>query len=472
MAVVDDDAKKLIESFGLIEPGEYDCDWTINGTTMRGEVELLSVRSPGGAARGRLHDGYVPGRPTAREWSYPHHQDEPLIRGYITSRDLHVALLDVTVTAVFTDQLHISSAIALVSRRELSDGALFTSMSVQVTRLDHFIGLAPLDTQVSPKDGPPYDFGATTTAMKRTWTGADMSAEFWYGYRSAINPYQLSVRFTPWISFSSLTPLAAETWLRNWCLPLRALISVSTGGAEQITLATLTADDADAAKAHVFMNLSTQQPFYSSRRPSERLAFTAEKSNLSLVDALIRWNELRTAEHPLINGYNTAAIGRDQHPQARLLLLLQWLEASFGFGQRGEIAVQQAKHDATVTALLGKVSELRAERRLTIREAKLARRVPRRALPTLGEALSHYLSRHADLDTEQKLGRTALIAELVESDCESVIDAMRTVRNGLSHGTESYDPRRLDELVKILHPLVRAEYLSLLGGSFGEASLA
>ncbi|WP_336819087.1 hypothetical protein [Gordonia sp. MMO-8] len=469
MAAVDD-AKKLIESYGVIEPGEYDCDWTINGTTMRGEVELLSGHSPGGSARGRLHDGHAPGRPAAREWRYPHHQDEPLIRGYIASRDLHVTLLDATVTAVFTDQLLIASAIALVSRHEMPDSALFTSMSVQMTRLDHFVGLAPLDTQVIPKEGPPYDFGATTTTMKQVWTAAGMTAEFWYGYRSAINPYQLSVRFTPWISFTSATPLSAETWLRSWCLPLRALISVSTGETEQVTLATLTAEGVDAAKAHLFMNLSTHQPYYSSQRPSERLAFTAEKSNLSLVDALIRRNELHAAGHPLIAGYNTAAIGRDQHPQARLLLLLQWMEASFGFGQRDKIAVQQAKHDATVTSLLEKVAELKTEGRLTRREAKLAKRVPRRALPTLGEALSHYLSRHADLDTEQMLGRTVLIAELIESDCESVIDALRTIRNGLSHGTESYEPRRLDELVRVLHPLVRAEYLALLGGSFDAAS--
>ncbi len=183
-------------------------------------------------------------------------------------------------------------------------------------------------------------------------------------------------------------------------------------------------------------------------------------------------NGLGSAGHPLIVGYNIIALGDDQHPQARLLLLLQWLEASYGFDQRAKFDAQQEKHTVERTSLLAKLKTMKDNGELTRQEWKLAKRIPRFAQPSLGEALSHYLKLHNDLDVSAKLDKTTLIKEVIAtSEATNVTEALTKVRNGLSHGTATYDAIQLLDVVQDLHPLVRAEYLRLLGGSFNADSL-
>lgn len=55
-AGVNDD-HNLLRDYGAIEPGEYDCEWTINGVQVRGQVELRAGQPPTGHARAVLHDG-------------------------------------------------------------------------------------------------------------------------------------------------------------------------------------------------------------------------------------------------------------------------------------------------------------------------------------------------------------------------------------------------------------------------------
>lgn len=195
---------------------------------------------------------------------------------------------------MFTDRVLVAGRIALVTKNKLPDDATFTSMSMQVTKLDHFSGLAPLAEHRSLNiGGPPYTFGATSTNLKREWTGHQMTATFWYGYRSAIDPFMVSVKFTPWVDFTSSTPLAAGAWIREWCRPLAELISVASGNKEEVTLATLKNEGKPKVEAGIFSTLISQEPYYCDKRSSDVLAFTAGDSNFSLVQALELWNQLR-----------------------------------------------------------------------------------------------------------------------------------------------------------------------------------
>ncbi|UQE75112.1 hypothetical protein MYK68_00210 [Gordonia sp. PP30] len=381
-----------------------------------------------------------------------------------------MTFFDVRLTAEFTGRTRIAGAVALVSKTELPDDIAFTSMTTQVTQIERFSGLAPIDSHTLSR-GAPREFGITTTTMRREWPGDEMSATFYYGYRSSIDPFILSVRFTPWIEFTSSTPMDATAWLRRWCLPLVELISVATGAREKSTLVRLETSGDEKTTASIFSNPVSQEPYYCAKKSSDILAFTASAEDFSLVQALTLWNELHGSGHPLIVGYNVIALGDDQHPQARLLLLLQWLEASYGFDHRSKFDAQQEKHTAERTSLLDKLKTMKDNGELTRAEWKLATRIPRFAQPSLGEALSHYFKLHNDLDVAAKLDRATLIREVIAtSDATNVIEALIEVRNGLSHGTATYDAFQLLDVVQDLHPLVRAEYLRLLGGSFNADS--
>ncbi|MDL9938871.1 hypothetical protein QSJ18_19160 [Gordonia sp. ABSL1-1] len=467
-----EDEIRLLREYGSIEPGEYDCEWTINGKQVRGHVELRAGRPPLGYARIELIDGAIPGKRGQYARRYPTSRDVPVVRGYIDSQMKHVTFFDVWLTAEFTERTRVAGAIALVSKEELADDIVFTAMTTQVTQIERFSGLPPIASNVRSSGGAPREFGITTTEMKCEWPGAEMSATFYYGYRSSIDPFILSVLFTPWIKFTASVAMDARAWLRQWCLPLVELISVATGARERATLVSLETTGDGKITASVFSNPVSQEPYYCARRSPDILAFTASDEDFSLVQALTRWNELHRAEHPLIVGYNTIALGNDQHPQARLLLLLQWLEASYGFDHRTEFDAQQEKHTAERDSLLAKLRTMREDGTLTRQEWKLAKRVPRFAQPSLSEALSSYFTLHSDLDVESKLGKTTLIREVTAAgEAENVTDALRVVRNGLSHGTATYAAHLLLQVVDELHPLVRAEYLRLLGGSFDADSL-
>ncbi|UQE75111.1 hypothetical protein MYK68_00205 [Gordonia sp. PP30] len=81
-----EDEMKLFRDHGSIEPGEYDCEWTINGQQVRGHVELRAGRPPIGYARAELFDGEIPGQPGRYARSYPTSCDVPVVRGYIDSQ--------------------------------------------------------------------------------------------------------------------------------------------------------------------------------------------------------------------------------------------------------------------------------------------------------------------------------------------------------------------------------------------------
>ncbi|ALG86373.1 hypothetical protein [Gordonia phthalatica] len=465
-----EDEIKLIRDRGSIEPGEYDCEWTIDGQQVRGYVELRAGRPPIGYARTELFDGAIPSQPGRYARSYPSSSNVPVVRGYIDSQMKHVTFFDVRLTAEFTERTRIAGAVALVSNVELPDDVAFTSMTTQVTQIERFSGLTPIDSRIV-SGGAPREFGITTTTMKREWRGEQMSATFSYGYRSIIDPFILSVRFTPWIEFTSSTPMDATTWLRQWCLPLVTLISVATGAHEKPTLVRLATSDGKVTAA-IFASPVSQEPYYCMKESSDILAFTASDKDFSLPQVLTLLNNLRNAGHPLIVGYNTVALGNDQHPQGRLLLLLQWLEASYGFDHRSEFDAQQEKHTAERDSLLDKLKTMKDNGELTSQEWKLAKRIPRFAQPTLSEALSHYFKLHSELNVRAKLDQSTLIRETIAtSEANNVIEALVKVRNGLSHGTSTYDVFQLLETVNNLHPLVRAEYLHLLGGSFNAHSL-
>ena len=71
------------------------------------------------------------------------------------------------------------------------------------------------------------------------------------------------------------------------------------------------------------------------------------------------------------------------------------------------------------------------------------------------------------VDVEPRLAEGALVQSVRSDDpsITSTLDALRVVRNNLSHGNKTYDRRELSDAADTLERVVRAHLLRLLGTS-------
>ena len=354
--------------------------------------------------------------------------------------------------------------VALVGRDKIHEYPVFPKATMQATRLDHFMGIAPISHRNLADRGADgsIEWVAKAERMQVEWSGAHSTGTFYYSYVTSLDPYALSVKFAPWLAVVSEVPLDARQWYEQWCHPLTHLISVATGGVEKTTLLTLKSNS--GAEYSVFASPITQAPFYSDKRADDFLAFTASTDGFSLIGALEQWLNLHASGHPLITGYNAHLLNKDQHPRARLLTLLQWLEASFGFEHKNKFSADQEEYSRKRAELMEKAKRLTREQLLTASDLRFIKRLPKYVQPTLAEAIRYYVSEHPDLNLV-KILKTLDILSQTHGDDDPIL-ALCAVRNGLSHGTENYDTYDLHQLADALRPLVRAEFLRLLGGTF------
>ncbi|MFW0797778.1 hypothetical protein AAFP30_28520 [Gordonia sp. CPCC 205515] len=457
------DEPNHVDVAGSIPPGEYPCIWSVDGRDVSGSIDLRGNGAPVGTARVVLDPNVT---------RLPYERTYAVLRGFIEDQNAYVALTEVAAVTWFGGQALLHAAAAIVGRGQpLPDDLRFDQMTAQVTNLDYFSGVAPLSNQEIPtSEGSHRRWGATATELSREWLGTRGSATFCYSYKSTIDPFLLSVRFAPWLVIKSSEPLDVRVWHEQWCYPLVQLIAASTGKPEKLTH--MRVGRLDGTEYTVYAKPITQQPYNAVKQSRLLLAFTADDRQFSLASALEKWGDLHDDGHPLMLGYNAFALAPDQNPRGRLLLLLQLLEASYGFENRDQVEIDQIAHGEDRAALIEKLRAMRDEQILTSREFLLAKSMPKVVYPTLERALRHYLNEHSNLSTEIHLAEIPAVAALISANgASSTIDALRVIRNGLSHGTVNYSDDDLRELTKYLHPVARAEFLRLLGATFEPKSL-
>lgn len=160
----------------------------------------------------------------------------------------------------------------------------------------------------------------------------------------------------------------------------------------------------------------------------------------SLLELLRRWQALRDAENPILNTYDITAVGRNQHPRARYLLLLQALEGLCGFEKRFE--EQQSTFVTERDSVMTRCQEVLDGAALRFVKKHLAKRRPVGLDSVLRE-----MFRALPVDIEPRLAEGALVQSVRSEDpsITSTLDALRIVRNDLSHGNKTYDRRELSD---------------------------
>ncbi len=444
-----------------VKPGVYDCRWSIDGNTVQGTIELAGGEFPHGTAKCTLASCAIP-----NGWAFGRIEHRDRVTGYIDDIKESVALVGVTVSTVWENVTHLDADYALVGDGLRDDPDLvFHEVRFQTTGLELLAGFTPLTQVTFPAE---YDARVMNWSAEceggtsREWSDESLSAEldFWSSATVA-DVYRFGVKFAPWATVKSREGHTVREWYRGWCGDLLTLVSAATGRAESLTHMHFARDGVT-----VFTRGVSQSPYYASQDRRTQVCYRiGGEGNDSLLDVLRRVQGKREEGHPMIDGYDPVVLSRAQHPRSRVLQLVQWIEAARGFETRETWERRVERHTAKRDELLEALTAARDGGVLTTTQLKFAKSaVSKFPFSSLDEALTAVFDRHPGLHIRRHLGDLPLIqAHLARDDCASVENAVRLIRNGLSHGATDYDPGQLDRLAGVLRHLVRADYLWLLG---------
>ncbi|MFW0789691.1 hypothetical protein [Gordonia sp. CPCC 205333] len=328
-------------------------------------------------------------------------------------------------------------------------------------------GFTPLTSTTFPRAYDPEKMQWTATSeggTARSWE--DESGSFKLEFTSSAtvaDPYRFRVQFAPWAMIQVADGLSVSDWRDHWCSNLVTLVSAATGRAEKLTHLTFRTADSVVT---VFTAAITQNPYYADQDRSTPVCYRiGSDGGDSPLTALRHIQFKRTEGHPLIDGYDPMILSRAQHPRSRVLQLVQWLEAGYGFDTRDEWEVRVEKHRTKRAELLEVLKAAQDDGVLTRAQLKFVKdSIGKSPRSTLDTTLKAVFDRHEGLEPRRRLGALRVIAtEMEDENRNSVESAVRIVRNRLSHGTGTYNVHELDQLADLLRQLVRADYLALLG---------
>jgi hypothetical protein len=175
---------------------------------------------------------------------------------------------------------------------------------------------------------------------------------------------------------------------------------------------------------------------------------------------LRRWQQLQHEQNPILNTYDADALGPDQTPRARFLLLIQAVEGLCGHEDR--LAPQLPKFEVKRTSILSK-----CEGALNSDEFAFLKRFLAKSPWNLDTVLREML-KSLPIDLEPELANCDLVKTVIadpDANPDTTLAALRYVRNALSHGTKTFDPYQLHHAAGILERVVRGHLLRLLEAS-------
>lgn len=474
----------------IIESGTHRATWTLSKPPetetweVSGEVELQELSQPSGGVFGRAPVNWAASG-TGAVAGFPQHFDYPLVRGELNG-GLDVVLIDahLQVYGEGTRNGFMSHAganayfdawAALVGRTVPQSGpVLVDGGSIQVPYLEAFAGRSPLLEKYIPsgnlyeQDEPKFSASIDKTSLQ-TWHDDDAEVSLYYQLSANVGGwYSFGLAFSPVVSVELATPIPLEEFLSQWAWPLRGLIAATTGRRVDINYLTcspvIDGDDRPHGRrqCQVFNASVTQKPYTStnSLRDKRISDIRLASDGQSLLELFRRWQGLQAAENPILNTYDITAVGRNQHPRARYLLLNQALEGLCGYEKRLEGA--QSTFATERASAVARCKEALDGATLRFIKKYLVRRRP------VGlDSILREMFRALPVDVEPVLADGALVKSVRSEDSSitSTLDALRVIRNNLSHGSKTYDRRDLSEAADILERVVRGHLLRLLGVS-------
>ena len=361
----------------LLESGTHRCQWTLSkppdpsSWDVDGDVELATGRQPRGGVYGRAPADWAVTPNGGRSAGWPQRFDYPTVYGELGG-GLDIVLVDARLT-VYGEQpregpFHFKGAnayldawAALVGRRApRSDTLLVDSGVIQVTHLDAFAARSPLASQTFPGDHPQQHEDPTWAATfdkTSTQVWQDDDAEVTMSYHGSAEVggwYQFGLKFSPVIDIELKHPISLAQFMTMWAWPVLGIISAATGKNERITYLScspvIEGDDRPPQRRQfqVFQASISQEPYASTNDLRDKhVSAIRLGEGESLLGLLRRWQQLEHEQNPILNTYEADALGPDQTPRARFLLLIQALEGLYGFENRIASQLPGLRRNAT-----------------------------------------------------------------------------------------------------------------------------
>jgi hypothetical protein len=471
----------------LIEPGTHRCRWRLSKPpdpttwTVDGDLIVVPGRQPQGGVYGRAPANWTISPRGGKRSGWPQYFEYPVMFGELNG-GLDLILLDARLSVLSEDlrggffsnsgaNARFDSWVALVGRRAPQCGpVLVDSALIQISHLEAFAGASPITDEVMPLDPPQHHNDPTWSATfdkASTHESSDSGATVTLSYQGSAEVggwYRFGVIFSPVVEITVKKPIPLADFLQSWVWPLRELVSAATGQEEKLTYLScsiaLDGDDRPPSQRRfqVFHPSVIQEPYASSNdfRDKDVSAIRIAEGE-SLLSLLRKWQGLSAEQNPILNTYEASALGSDQTPRARFLLLLQALEGLHGHENR--YGSQQEKFEGKRAEVLAKCESLLQES-----ESRFIKRFLSRFPSNLENVLREMLE-SLPVDLQPELAETELVREVIadpDTNADTTLSALRIARNNLSHGTTTFDAYKLHHAAGILERAVRGHLLRLL----------
>lgn len=457
-----------------IDPGTYSCRWDLgDGDLVRGELELRADRPPSGNAIWMVgKDKEVTTVEGHKElhYDFPQTVNQATLFGRLDSGQ-EVLLIDVQLETWWEDRTRIDAAAAIVGHEvPREDQPIFSAAEVQITALDALGGRPPISStsfSVPDENNPSRKWIIERNGDSvQKWSLDEIEVQLSYNSRaSTFDPYKFSAAFTPVLNIRTQNPISLREWIDDWCIPLRRIAGAATGRREEIAYLALEADG--GWNVAVFGSGITQAPYESNLASvrDAKPAFTTARDGISLLSLIQGWKTQRDAGNPLIEVYDPVMLARQQHPRSRVLLLIQLLEALYGFENLAILEERSVKHAEKREKLVELLTKLRDDGQIETADLRFVKdRMPKDSPRSLDEALRAHFQSLPDTSILDELKDLPIIKEVASTlKPPTSENALRVVRNKLSHGERSYPIPELDNLARLLDRIVRAIFFRVLG---------
>ncbi|GAB2585218.1 hypothetical protein GCM10009593_25450 [Microlunatus antarcticus] len=459
-----------------LEPGEFDCQAELpypDGTAARlnGRLRLSADGRPELALYGAIPAEFHINDSNGEMWQdFPQTSYRPSLQvDLVNGRE--VLLIDCKIT-FWIERALIVGTIAVVGMPGNFTGTdpwLFDGLQLQITGCDAVIAPSPLAQVKQPQTkeiNKPFEW-AVIERLPRETVSADNDAEVssgWHNSFSFPNGYQHRVAFSPVIDVNLQQPVDLPTLAKQWIHPLHRIIGLSTGRDEKITYLGLRPTGNEDRVLQAFGVNLVQQPYAADHNEimRTRRAFQCYgDDNPTLLQLCRGWQQAEAGDHPLIATLAAFMFLPRLQPRPRFLLLVQALEGMHGHEHAGAIADREEQHLKERGAALAavKTADFDPAVRKFIKD-----NLSKRPITSLEPALRSAVETLPD-DLGPRLADLALVDEVKASDdkVKNWAEALRVVRNGLSHGSRTWPAHLLAPAADLLDQIARAHLMRVIG---------
>lgn len=454
----------------VIEPGEYACLWQfeIDGVPyhLDGSVELLENRPSSGSVYGDLplKSGLHGGIELPQTFIVP--RAIARLRNGMTA-----ALYDGMLETLFPGQAVVHATYALAGLFDDSefDGSVGRAR-FQVGDLDRVTEIVPITRIVRPTEAEPEWRIRRADTLWMDWADDDVKLSLGYiSLARVMDPWAADIAFSPVVTVDFNERVTVRELVEKWVEPLRGIVSTSTGRETGVTFASIAPSVQDAEQTspgrwlQLFASGIAQEPYAARRRGDAptNVGLRFGPAAGSLLIAIRHWQDRVAADHPLLSTYASVQGLRGDHPRSRFILLVQALEGLYGAETIVDREQKQADYDADREAALAEIDRF-AEFALKVKKW-LKAKLPKRAPASLEQALI-WVTKSLPAPLTVRLADAEIVKKVIaEGAVSDWVNAIRVIRNDLSHGNRSFSAIELHELNLALDVVARAHVARLLG---------